>query len=64
MMFLIMERYKFGPVFWPARSPDYNPFDFYLWYRLEELIYAAEIHRLLRSRNERDLGIPPFGIRI
>lgn len=28
-----------GPVAWPARSPDLNPLDFYLWGRLKNKVY-------------------------
>ncbi|KAJ4431746.1 hypothetical protein ANN_20350 [Periplaneta americana] len=32
-----------GPVQWPARSPDLNPLDFYLWGHLKQLVYGADI---------------------
>lgn len=32
-----------GPVKWPARSPDLNPLDFYLWGHLKQLVYGADI---------------------
>jgi hypothetical protein len=28
-----------GPVSWPARSPDLNPLDFFLWRHLKEIVY-------------------------
>lgn len=28
-----------GPHYWPARSPDLTPMDFYLWGRIKDLIY-------------------------
>jgi hypothetical protein len=28
-----------GPVSWPARSPDLNPLDFFLWGHLQEIVY-------------------------
>jgi hypothetical protein len=30
-----------GPVNWPARSPDLNPLDFWLWGHLKTLVYSA-----------------------
>lgn len=32
-----------GPCVWPARSPDLNPLDFYLWGHLKDLVYGSEI---------------------
>lgn len=32
-----------GPVLWPARSPDLNPCDFYLWGHLKQLVYATPV---------------------
>jgi hypothetical protein len=32
-----------GPTAWPPRSPDMNPPDFYLWGRLNTLVYAAPV---------------------
>lgn len=32
-----------GPVNWPARSPDLNPLDFYLWGHMKQLVYSVEI---------------------
>ncbi|XP_068082055.1 uncharacterized protein [Anabrus simplex] len=32
-----------GPVAWPARSPYVNPCDFWLWGRLESIVYAEPI---------------------
>jgi hypothetical protein len=31
---------------WPARSPDLNPFDFYLWGNLKDKIYSNDPHIL------------------
>jgi hypothetical protein len=28
-----------GPVSWPARSPDLNPMDFFIWGHLKETVY-------------------------
>jgi hypothetical protein len=35
-----------GPVNWPARSPDRNPLDFWLWRHLKTLVYSAPINDL------------------
>lgn len=32
-----------GPVIWPARSPDLNPLDFYLWGHMKSLVYATPV---------------------
>lgn len=29
-----------GPIHWPARSPDLNPLDFYLWGHLKTIVYG------------------------
>jgi hypothetical protein len=31
-----------GPVSWPARSPDLNPLDFFLWGHLKETVYSVQ----------------------
>jgi hypothetical protein len=33
-----------GPHHWPARSPDLNPLDFFLWGHLKSLIYRRSIN--------------------
>ncbi|EZA56082.1 hypothetical protein X777_03192 [Ooceraea biroi] len=30
---------RYGPIRWPARSPDLNPLDFFLWGYCKEVIY-------------------------
>ena len=32
-----------GPAPWPARSPDLNPLDFFLWGHLKALVYATPV---------------------
>lgn len=32
-----------GPIPWPARSPDLNPIDFYLWGHLKSVVYETPI---------------------
>lgn len=32
-----------GPVPWPARSPDLNPLDYYLWGHMKTIVYATEV---------------------
>lgn len=41
-----------GPVEWPARSPDLNPLDFYLWGHCKALVYDGAIANVdeLRQR--------------
>lgn len=43
-----------GPVPWPARSPDLNPLDFYLWGHIKQLVYSRPIPNIdvLRQRIE------------
>lgn len=33
-----------GQVLWPARSPDLNPLDYFVWGHLKQLVYAVEIN--------------------
>lgn len=40
-----------GPVHWPARSPDLNPLDFYLWGHLKQLVYAEPINTIEQLEN-------------
>ena len=32
-----------GPIGWPARSPDFNPLDFYLWGHLKTIEYDTPV---------------------
>ncbi|EZA50168.1 hypothetical protein X777_11231 [Ooceraea biroi] len=32
-----------GAVFWPPRSPDLTPLDFYLWASLKNKVYSTEV---------------------
>lgn len=32
-----------GPIAWPARSPDLNPLDYYLWGHLKQYVYSVPI---------------------
>ena len=32
-----------GPHFWPPRSPDLNPLDFFLWGYLKSLVYSTPV---------------------
>lgn len=43
-----------GPVPWPARSPDLNPLDFYLWGHVKQIVYSRPIDNIndLRQRIE------------
>lgn len=33
-----------GPIEWPARSPDLNPIDFFIWGYYKEIVYAREVN--------------------
>ncbi|EZA55214.1 hypothetical protein X777_05218, partial [Ooceraea biroi] len=33
-----------GPVVWPARSPDLNRLDFWLWRHLKTLVYSTSVN--------------------
>lgn len=33
-----------GPHYWPARSPDFNPLDFFFWGYMKNLVYEEEIN--------------------
>jgi hypothetical protein len=33
-----------GPVLWPARSPDINPCDFFLWGHLKQIVYETPVN--------------------
>lgn len=45
---------RYGPVHWPARSPDLTPLDFYVWGRLKSEVYRVPIqnknHLIARIR--------------
>lgn len=32
-----------GPILWPARSPDLNPMDFFLWGYVKNLVYVQNV---------------------
>lgn len=32
-----------GPILWPARSPDFNPMDFFLWGYIKNLVYVQSV---------------------
>ncbi|XP_015113023.1 uncharacterized protein LOC107038442 [Diachasma alloeum] len=33
---------RYGPLHWPARSPDLTPLDFFLWGYLKDQVYETE----------------------
>jgi hypothetical protein len=35
---------RFGPIVWPARSPDLTPLDFFLWGFIKEQVYRTPAH--------------------
>lgn len=38
-----------GPINWPARSPDLNPLDYFLWGHLKEAVYSREVIHTLEN---------------
>lgn len=55
-----------GPVAWPARSPDLNPLDYYLWGYLKNKVYDRQVRRIeeINGRMLETLGaIEPQTIR-
>lgn len=45
-----------GPVSWPARSPDLNPLDFFLWGYLKALVYSTPVNDLDELQQRVDQG--------
>jgi hypothetical protein len=42
-------------VYWPPRSPNLNPCDFYLWGKLKSVVYANKPHDVeTRKQNIRE----------
>ena len=48
-----------GPIAWPARSPDLNPLDFFLWGHMKSIVYAQKsdsehelLHRIMIAARE------------
>ncbi|KAJ4428162.1 hypothetical protein ANN_24177 [Periplaneta americana] len=50
-----------GPVPWPARSPDLNPLDFFLWRHMKTLVYTTPVDQvddfLLRQLSKTGLNL-------
>lgn len=44
---------RFGPLKWPARSPDLTPLDFFLWGYLKEKVYANELEDDLENLKQK-----------
>lgn len=40
-----------GPHLWPARSPDLNPLDYFLWGHLKSLVYTTPVENVEDLRN-------------
>lgn len=40
-----------GPIPWPARSPDLNPCDYFLWGHMKDIIYQGNLE--IRAEAER-----------
>ena len=41
-----------GPHLWPARSPDLNPLDFFLWGHLKSLVYTTGVENVEDLKNQ------------
>ena len=48
-----------GPIAWPARSPDFNPLDFFYWGHMKNLVYSTPVATLdeLQQRIQFTSGI-------
>lgn len=48
-----------GPIAWPARSPDLNPLDFFVWGHLKSMVYSTPVQDIedLRQRVENGCQI-------
>lgn len=48
-----------APQFWPPRSPDLNPLDFYLWGTLKEKVYSSPVLNIddLRERVTNNMNV-------
>lgn len=44
---------QFGPIRWPARSPDITPLDFFLWGYLKQKVYAHDLKDNLNLLKEK-----------
>lgn len=42
---------RYGPVRWPARSPDLTPLDFFLWGHIKNEVYSTEVDTVDDLRN-------------
>lgn len=42
---------RFGPVRWPARSPDLTPLDFFLWGHIKNEVYSTEVTTVEELKN-------------
>ncbi|GFW85815.1 hypothetical protein TNCV_854641 [Trichonephila clavipes] len=38
---------RFGPMYWPPRSCDLTPLDYFLWGKVKSLVYADKPHKVL-----------------
>ncbi|KAJ4448558.1 hypothetical protein ANN_10576 [Periplaneta americana] len=55
-MYEMNSRGRGGPIAWPPRSPDFNPFDFYLWGHLKSLLYSSPVPDMESLRNRIGAG--------
>jgi hypothetical protein len=63
----IGRRRRRGPRHWPARFPDLNPLDFFLWGHVKNVVYNRPIHNeedLLNKLQEAFGTMPPEMVRV
>jgi hypothetical protein len=41
-----------GPTEWPARSPDLNPLDFYMWGHLKSVVYTTPANDVMELQQK------------
>jgi len=55
------------PALWPANSPDLNPVDYQIWWKLQERVYRSQIRDVDHAAEvapDRRVGtFPPGGHR-
>lgn len=39
-----------GPMAWPARSPDLNPLDYFMWGYIKQVVYRGDVHDQQRTK--------------
>ncbi|KAJ8882818.1 hypothetical protein PR048_014632 [Dryococelus australis] len=58
----------YAETFWPARSPDLTPLDYFLWGHMKDVIYETPVESeedlLAQIMAAADLGLPGIGDRV